>query len=479
MSVDPAGEVLVGPGDRPPYPYLNRWVTGVALALLGALAVLVFWPSHGLDSLDRPEQSLERLVARDMDFRAASRTVPAWERRLAALAFSSDAAARADAIAWYEELAQAEGSPLAELYRIILLAEDGQTEAVRSALADRAPGDEWVERLASWARAAYGTEVPPTDELRVALGAVRQELPPGWFGDRLAAQLASRLGDTAAEAESERAIDARGISMLWRLRGILIGETFLVGLGLLALAGWLAGWGGRAARVAAAPIPPRWTAWEGTGLFARGALGLVGVALAWQVLPDTAWSIFLVSVLQTVPLGYYLFWYCGRSGTTLGATFGLSVPRPSRPTLAWATLGLIGVSTLADVLIDTAGTWLGVATHWTDGFQERLVWGGPGDVVADVVDSCVFAPVLEELLFRGVLYGTLRLRLGPVPATLASATLFALAHGYGVVGFVSVFASGALWAIAYERTRSLLPGMLAHAASNVQATAIVLATLRF
>ena len=42
-----------------------------------------------------------------------------------------------------------------------------------------------------------------------------------------------------------------------------------------------------------------------------------------------------------------------------------------------------------------------------------------------------------------------------------------------------MFVSGVLWAIAYERTRSLLPGMLAHAASNIQATAIVLATLRF
>jgi CAAX protease family protein len=47
------------------------------------------------------------------------------------------------------------------------------------------------------------------------------------------------------------------------------------------------------------------------------------------------------------------------------------------------------------------------------------------------------------------------------------------------VGFASVFVSGVLWALAYERTRSLLPGMLAHAAGNVQATAIVLAILRF
>jgi membrane protease YdiL (CAAX protease family) len=478
MSVEPAGEVPVEPVDRPPY--LNRWVTGAALAALAGLAVFLFWPTRSLDTLERPEESLERVVARDMDFRAAARAAPQWERRLHVLAFSSDTSARADAIAWYEELAEDESSPLAELYRIILLAEDGQTNRVQAALAALAPGDdEWANHLAAWARAAYATEPPSPEALRDALDTARRELSPGWFADRLVARLAARLGDTAVETESEQAIDKRGTRMLWRLRGILVGETLLVVVGLAALAVWL--WGGhpRAAPVGNASIPPAWTGWDGTGLFARGALGLVGVALLWQVLPDRGSSILLVSVLQTVPLGYYLFWYCRRSGTSLAETFGLRVPSPARPTLAWAAAGLVGVSTLADVLTDTGGTWLGVETHWTDGFQERLVWGGAGEVVADIADSCVFAPVLEELLFRGVLYATLRLRLGPWPAALASAALFALAHGYGVVGFASVFASGVLWAIAYERTRSLLPGMLAHAASNVQATAIVLATLRF
>lgn len=477
MSAELAGEAPVEPGDAPSR--LNRWVTGVALGVLGVLAALIFWPSHGLDTLDRPEQSLERVVASDMDFRQAARAAPVWERWLHALAFSSDAAARADAIAWYDELVRVEGSPLAELYRVILLAEDGQTEALEAAVTAWVPGDDWVRRLATWGRAAYETERPPPEELRAALDAVRRELPAGWFADRLAARLASRLGDAAAAAEAERATAARGTRLLWRLRAILAGETLLVLLGLVGLAAWLAGPGARAAQVATAPIPPRWTVAEGVGLFARGAIGLAGVAVVWPFLPDSGWSTLLVSVLQTIPLGGYLLWYCRRSWATLADTFGLRVSRAAVPTLVRATLGLMGVSTLADVLIELGGTRVGVETHWTDGFQERLVWGTPGEVAADVLDSCVFAPLLEEPLFRGVLYGTLRLGLGPAPATLASAALFALAHGYGVVGFVSVFVSGVLWAVAYERTRSLLPGMLAHAASNIQATAIVLATLRF
>ena len=477
MSAELAGEAPVEPRGRTSR--LNRWVTGAALGVLAGLAALVFWPAHGLDTLERPEESRERVVTRDMDFRAVARTGARWERRLLALAFSSDAGARADAIAWYEELARVEGSPLAELYRIILLAEDGQTEAAESVTTAWAPTDDAARRLAAWARAAYEAEVPAPEELRAAIEAVRRELPPGWFADRLVIRLASRLGDAALVAERERAIQARGAPLLRRLRAILVGETLLVLVGLVALVAWLVGSGGRAARVAMAPIPPPWTALDGLGLFARGAVGLVGVAVVWPLLPDRAWSTLLVSVLQTIPLGGYLLWYCGGSWRTLADTFGLRVPRSAWPTLLRATLGLVGVSTLADVLIDLAGARLGVETHWTDGFQERLVWGTPVEVVADAIDSCMFAPILEEPLFRGVLYGTLRLRLGPAPATLVSAALFALAHGYGVVGFASVFTSGVLWALAYERTRSLLPGMLAHAVSNIQATTIVLATLRF
>ena len=65
MSAEPLGEAPVEPDDGPPP--LNRGVTGVALGVLAVLAALVFWPSHGLDTLDRPEQSLERVVGRDMD----------------------------------------------------------------------------------------------------------------------------------------------------------------------------------------------------------------------------------------------------------------------------------------------------------------------------------------------------------------------------------------------------------------------------
>jgi uncharacterized protein len=98
--------------------------------------------------------------------------------------------------------------------------------------------------------------------------------------------------------------------------------------------------------------------------------------------------------------------------------------------------------------------------------------------VASLLGTIVFAPVLEEIVFRGLLYGTLRRRLGWPAAAVLTAAVFAAAHGYGVAGFGSVFASGLMWSVAYEKTGSLLPGMAAHAANNVSAACAVLALLR-
>jgi hypothetical protein len=66
---------------------------------------------------------------------------------------------------------------------------------------------------------------------------------------------------------------------------------------------------------------------------------------------------------------------------------------------------------------------------------------------------------------------------GPL-AAVASGCLFAAAHGYGLAGFASVFVSGILWALAYEKSRSLLPGIIAHAVNNLSVTLTYLVLLR-
>ena len=99
-------------------------------------------------------------------------------------------------------------------------------------------------------------------------------------------------------------------------------------------------------------------------------------------------------------------------------------------------------------------------------------------MAGSLLGAVIFAPLFEELIFRGALYGTLRVKLHWSLAAVASALVFAAAHGYGLAGFGSVLVSGVLWCWAYEKTGSLLPGMIAHAANNLAVAITLLALLR-
>jgi uncharacterized protein len=77
----------------------------------------------------------------------------------------------------------------------------------------------------------------------------------------------------------------------------------------------------------------------------------------------------------------------------------------------------------------------------------------------------VLAPFCEEIMFRGFLYGALRAKLGSRLATVASAALFALLH-FDRGGLLMLFAIGLVLAAVYERTRALVPAMVAHALWN-------------
>ncbi len=121
------------------------------------------------------------------------------------------------------------------------------------------------------------------------------------------------------------------------------------------------------------------------------------------------------------------------------------------------------------------GVWqAGIEPHWADGLAERWIWG-PWDVtVLSSINTVVWAPVFEEIGFRGLLYTTLRSRFSITTAAIVSAGIFAMLHLYSLAGALAVFWSGLVWAIAFERFRTLWPAILAHATGNLLAVASVL-----
>jgi membrane protease YdiL (CAAX protease family) len=80
----------------------------------------------------------------------------------------------------------------------------------------------------------------------------------------------------------------------------------------------------------------------------------------------------------------------------------------------------------------------------------------------------VIAPLLEELLFRGLLQTALMRHLPAWAAILGAAVVFALVHGQ-VYAFPALVAMGAVFGILYYKTGSLRVTILAHALNNAAA----------
>jgi membrane protease YdiL (CAAX protease family) len=456
-------------------------LTTAAALILAAFVVLVLrvhLTSERLESASEPDRALALIVERTMDLDDALAAASPVERRLYTLTVADGGGSISQAIEWYEELAQSTAGDVAVDFRLaILRGEAGRLGEVQDAVADWEARGEM--RLAEVVAAAY--LAAPVEPGWPARQAVESLVDSGWFHDRLALRLAPRVGDAAWLAEMQQAAHARIVPLLRLVRVFATSELLLLVIGAAAALALL-----RARRrpVAAAPLPPPWRVRDGLVVLVRGGAG--GVLITVALLSIGGWthrgSAFIEGM--SLPLMYVpVLVLAGRrllapAGLGFWRGFGLRPGPDGWRALASVAAVLVGAGIALDVALGLLSEVAGVPSHWTEWFDEDLAWGSWGIMIASLLGTVVFAPVLEEIVFRGLLYGTLRRRLGWPLAAVLSAAVFAAAHGYGVAGFGSVFASGLMWAVAYEKTGSLLPGMAAHAANNVSAACAVLALLR-
>ncbi len=102
-----------------------------------------------------------------------------------------------------------------------------------------------------------------------------------------------------------------------------------------------------------------------------------------------------------------------------------------------------------------------------------------GPIVILALLSLGLAPVMEEIFFRGFIFGGLRGRWGTVPAALAAGFLFALAHLANpgtIYVLVPIGLVGAVFALGYAYSGSLMPSIVAHFLFNLVSFSIGLAT---
>ena len=90
-----------------------------------------------------------------------------------------------------------------------------------------------------------------------------------------------------------------------------------------------------------------------------------------------------------------------------------------------------------------------------------------GAVPVQVLLIVFAAPISEEICFRGMVFGGLRERLPRLAAALISALIFGGLHALtGVSAVPPLIAFGFILALLYEKTGSIVPGILLHMLNN-------------
>jgi membrane protease YdiL (CAAX protease family) len=473
-----------------PRPRLSRAGTAVAALVLVAFAAWTTWThltQARVEMVAEPEEALALVVARGMSLNEGLAMAPGWERRLHQLVTTDGSDDLGQAIAWYEELADRSLDPSVDAHLAVLYGEAGDGARVEQMTGGWEARGGALAALAPIVDTAYLGR-GPTDVEAEGPG-LADALPEGWFADRLALAWAKRVGDAGLQEEARRSLEARGRALLVRVRLLALGNLALVGAGLAALAMvWSRRHRAEALAVGRAPLPPPWTARAGVAVLIRGGAGaaLVVVALIFVSGVAGSWLDLEHPLLDTLtwPLMYVPVLLLARrhllapAGIGLSQACGLRVVRGGPRHLLLVALAVVAVGALVTTLLTTAGSRFGLVSHWSEWFDAELAFGDTTAILASLAGSVLLAPFFEEIVFRGILFATLRRIWRAGPAIAISGAVFGAAHGYGALGFLDVALAGMLWAWAFEKTGSVWPGIGAHALTNLVVSISILALLR-
>jgi membrane protease YdiL (CAAX protease family) len=170
-----------------------------------------------------------------------------------------------------------------------------------------------------------------------------------------------------------------------------------------------------------------------------------------------------------------LIWRVVRPGAITWADMGLTTDHLGRRMAQGAVGGLI-IFVLAQIVALVVSSF---GIEQTQLAQFRAIRGaGPSQFLGLWLLAAVAAPICEETFFRGYIFTALRQRYGRPLAYLGSSLLFAALHlNLPALAPIVVMALGV--ALLYDRSRSVVPGIVAHGLNNAVALIVIAAYGRF
>jgi membrane protease YdiL (CAAX protease family) len=439
------------------------------LFCLGAGYILLSLANGRDQMLSDPERYLARVLGHDLDAAEYTDQLPGWEKAVDSWNNSSLPDALDEAVETCREFQRdgllANSSSALQMFAIIL-AEASKIKEAEVQL-KHLPLDSFETAFVRIFRAAYLTNAPAGRLLNTRH--VLAEISPDWARDKLSLRLAQREGDRARAAQILSRMATRGRRLQNRVTALSLTDLALVGAGLLVMVRWL--WRRRGDwPVSAGRAVALWDLPTGYGVLIRGGVAALALAVGIDLLPDRWWpATGFTTLLAALPV----MWLARRHllrphGLGFGSMFGLS-----SESTAWGRLGAVCLVMMSLMILGETGL-SALISQWqesplSESVPEDFLFQPWHQVIVSSLDAVLWAPLMEEIVFRGFIYSTLRRYMGMIAAAGLSGAVFGVVHGYSLQGFLVICWSGFLWAIAFEKTRSLLPGMICHALSNTLA----------
>lgn len=320
-------------------------------------------------------------------------------------------------------------------------------------------------------RAAYEGDVTRHAEELRAYDFTR--LHPGWARDRFEQRLCRQLGKMERATALENADRAARATILGRARLLAWSVLVLSALGLAALLLWLFRDRPELPR-SSATLPPEWNFEDGLAVLLRGlALGIAVLAIVELTVHQYAPDWFLAAGTLLLPVPFLMLFRRGilvPRGFSSSRVLGLDA-FPGGPAKWLAiVLGLFAADQLGQALILELCGRIGAIRPWSESVNESLLRSPTLAFSITWICLVAWAPITNEILCRGLLYSTLRVRMPIVSAALWSSAVVAAFQNLSAPAFLMTLWSGFLCAVVFERTRSILPAV----ASQILATALYL-----
>lgn len=172
------------------------------------------------------------------------------------------------------------------------------------------------------------------------------------------------------------------------------------------------------------------------------------------------WGLLLNQIgLMLIPAGLL----CWALRLDVGTLFPFHrVPRRS---WRWVVLASCAAIVLSDFALSITEYLLPIPVGIQEILDQLLSVHSIGEFLKKLFLFCLLPAVAEEIYFRGFCQTTFEHRMGPVPAVLFSALLFALAHG-NLWYLHLYFGLGCFLGWIYIRSGSLWPTIAAHFLNN-------------